>query len=925
MRVDLHEFEGTFPYATELLGVYQPLLGWRGRRPMERVMAQSRVIVGSLVASMIGDPRLRALAASAPRPRGPDTVVTPDLVGIAGSRVMTRVHAVLAQFVEARGRMPVDGEWRDLLGQANLAAEIAQPAQPSPPLAPTPAPASPAPARPAAPSPAGRSPLLNLRRRLPGLGAVPPLISRVMDLLGRPGTAGPTGTGQPSAAPDRDAPILSRTAATTADVAWESLVSGTLLHLAEHSPRVLGALARVTANWQNLGQFVDPLAQFDPGTQDVVLSPVGLLQVYRQYFFELGSFVGSPVEHVWLSPGSSLELFETHTRRTVEERELEVGFESVSRSERESGEEDELSTTIAQQNGRNTMFGVGTSAGVNFGVVQSSATTNLSMGATQMASQQTAHRQMRRQSERLATEIRRNFKTTFRTSVQTEDTSSRRYVLSNTTDKLVNYELRRKMRRVGVQVQHVGTQLCWQVYVNDPGQSLGVGQLVHVASPADLQSGIPGPEEVVRPEPKDTELTVDFPFVSLQDHAPIHDYYRSFGVLPGQSYSVAISGGDSIRGSFDFAATPPGAGYRLTAVSVTGVERVEPNQDLPTADAEVAPLSDEAAALATLPAGQSFRIELAVVNFYHQPAIRFNLRLVWTPSQDLIDSAERAQRDAATKYQESMRRQMRAAYVNEVRERVRLGSNVSPRPASDLRVEERSVVFRKLIAALMDLPYDGREDPHVTSELVRSLFDAERMLYFVAPDWWRPRDRVAQDVGGGTLTGDDTVSWGGQNDRDRANYLITEDSRPAPLGASLGWLLQLDGDGHRNAFLNAPWVKVVLPIQPGREEAAINWLKLAGVEGAEGLAAPYQGPERELAGRTVEEALLILARGLGQTSTAVENISAADRVFENGFDPLEGGFRASGRPFEVYDQWIEVLPTDQIVAVEYAAETARPR
>ena len=56
-----------------------------------------------------------------------------------------------------------------------------------------------------------------------------------------------------------------------------------------------------------------------------------------------------------------------------------------------------------------------------------------------------------------------------------------------------------------------------------------------------------------------------------------------------------------------------------------------------------------------------------------------------------------------------------------------------------------------------------------------------------------------------------------------------QESEPARLGCSLGWLLQLDGDNMRNAFLNAPWVKAVIPIRPGKEEAAINWLK--GVEG----------------------------------------------------------------------------------------------
>ena len=32
------------------------------------------------------------------------------------------------------------------------------------------------------------------------------------------------------------------------------------------------------------------------------------------------------------------------------------------------------------------------------------------------------------------------------------------------------------MRQVGVQVQDIGTFLCWQTYVDDPGRELGLGQ-----------------------------------------------------------------------------------------------------------------------------------------------------------------------------------------------------------------------------------------------------------------------------------------------------------------------------------------------------------------------------------------------------------------------------------------------------------------
>jgi hypothetical protein len=55
-----------------------------------------------------------------------------------------------------------------------------------------------------------------------------------------------------------------------------------------------------------------------------------------------------------------------------------------------------------------------------------------------------------------------------------------------------------------------------------------------------------------------------------------------------------------------------------------------------------------------------------------------------------------------------------------------------------------------------------------------------------------------------------------------------------------------------------------------------------------------------------------------------------DVVYEQGFDPLQGGFRVAPSPppngnYEIFDQWIEILPTDQVVPVEvkYDPKTGR--
>ncbi|HMQ55493.1 MAG TPA: hypothetical protein PKD98_25645 [Anaerolineae bacterium] len=39
--------------------------------------------------------------------------------------------------------------------------------------------------------------------------------------------------------------------------------------------------------------------------------------MFRQFFFDLGTFLGEPVEHIWLSPGTTIEMVEVSTRRIL--------------------------------------------------------------------------------------------------------------------------------------------------------------------------------------------------------------------------------------------------------------------------------------------------------------------------------------------------------------------------------------------------------------------------------------------------------------------------------------------------------------------------------------------------------------------------------------------------------------------------------
>jgi hypothetical protein len=776
-------------------------------------------------------------------------------------------------------------------------------------------------------------------------------------------------------------------------LALESSTAGLLLHLKEtrqfdalkdlffKGDGDLSALRRFTET-RNPLDYIDPTKEIDRA----MLSPIGVVHLFRQYFFEFDTFLGPPVGHVWLSPGSMVELVEVSTRRSLVEKTLEQSLETTVKTERSVTEETEIADAVKEENRSDTKLGM--NATVNQGWITGSATasTSLNLENTQSKAREHSHRQMRQQTDKLSTEIRRNVKSTFRTVTETTDMSSKRYVLNNTTDTLVNYELRRKMRQVGVQVQDIGTYLCWQTFVDDPGRDLGVAKLVHIAKDPELGAIAP-PESVPRPGLHQTQVTIDIPFVpATEDTEPDDDMDEAYE--NGVEINTDTNEGDPERVKWEF------GGFRAAA-EITGYVYKNIEFDYGGQDVRVEVADPDT----TRPGEVAFGIKVRHINFRNNPTVRIIAKVNWAPSDALVTEVEAKNQTAVSKFNEETRRAHEKAYLDAARDRIAKASRIESRPFEELREEERIVVYRGLIQDMLTkgVPMPDDRTRHVVSELLNTIFDIDKMLYFVAPEWWRPRlhrshqalgkDGKAPSVGGAppkavsgsvfgalkaqsavkisgitvnqlakaqhedaSIPAAHVVSWGGVGENRADNYYITEESAPAKLGASLGWLLQLDGDNMRNAFLNAPWVKAVVPIRPGQEKAAINWLRSTHVEGADGLDAAYVAPVGELAqiphagpAATVLDAIEFLcdkvaAKHRASTEVATfppdelddaNKVSATpvDKVYEHGFYPLKGGFRVqpSGTPFEVFDQWTEVLPTDQVVPVEvtYDPKTGR--
>lgn len=858
------EFKGTFPYSSELFGVFQPILGWKANTGKLKVVKETEKRIKTLVEGMLDDNILRD-----PLKMNNFRILSPDAP--IKLRTPSWIETPLRKYSKEKINKTLGNDdklskeqWETVFETENLEKDLGW---------------------------------LNTK-------------TTVEDNANQKTTVNPM-ISKPSDNPKNRQIILNRrglnknvgnhigTTQTNLHTSKIAIQAGILNWLSKENPQILHNMFLANEKkWEIQKNFIDPLADFDPQTQQTFLSPIGMIDLFREYFFELETFLGSPVGHVWISPGGTVELIEVNTRKKTVESSIEVDSQTTSKSESDSTEQDEISDAVKEENASNIKFGFSAEGGAQIGVYHAQASANMGYDNAHKLNQETSHKHMRQQSEKLSSEIRKNYKTTFRTATVTEDTSSRRYVVQNTTDKLVNYELRRKMRKVGIQVQHIGTQLCWQVYVDDPGKTLGLAELVHIAKPSD--GNVPPPPDAPKPLPyKEVDYSVNFPY-----EADGTDEDKDERYVNGKN--VETDEKDKIIYIRYYEVMPPEAGYTLKSINELSIEKVNPEEDYP----EVAAKYDVDSQ------NNKFSITLDDVNFNDQPEIKFNLKLIWKPP-DQTQEMLSYQKDLA-KYSEKNSRLSYIEYLKSVRERVKLARNVNKRYSLELREEERSKIYEHLLSQLTNFNTD--QSQHVISEMIRALFDVDKMLYFVAPEWWMARKHYKQELGDTTqLIDDDVISWGGIKDQGRDNYLITDDSEPAPKGSSLGWLIQLDGDAHRNAFLNSPWVKAVIPIRPGREIGAINWLKLAHVEGTDGLDAEYDGPEEELHGKTVQEVLNILAEKVSEMNEDIKNTLATETVYETGFDPLEGGFRATGIPYTIFDQWIEVLPTDQVVALEYDA------
>jgi len=589
-------------------------------------------------------------------------------------------------------------------------------------------------------------------------------------------------------------------------------------------------------------------------TVEEALSPIGIARYYRQLYFNLREGIG-PIEQAFtVAPLETLEVVYETVRRQIHEELVEVGTETITETAVETKNLDEISDKVSSMLQRDTSTSMSVTGSYSTPLWQAGASASADMSTSTQRSREQASRQLKEVTTRASERITKSFSIKTRDLEDVTTTNLTRRVIRNESDRPVSYGLRRVLRRVRVKVQDLGPRAVWQTYIRNPGAGLARSRFVHFRksepiAPPEIPPGVP-------PKPQ--------------------------GGIDTGSTSSNVETDTNRRTDYvtlTIQTTPDRVITAVTIDSITDLEGGGKDDPAPSPKNEVqwGHHWDEATHTFTVNVGTLIGDALNVT---------INYTYSWEPTTDILEEWEAKRAKAVAELTQELLNEQFEREKALITER----SKIRPRPANDLRREERYEVMNRMISHLFGRGDDPSEPTPLEIEYFHRYFELERMFVYTHPSWWKPRFTRAKTGFG------------------REAYEITADSDPVPMGSSLGWEIQIDGDSRRNEFINSPWVRVCLPVVPGREREAIDWLR-THIEGEFGYN-PDSGPLKALLEdlektREKEEALGVN----GPNYVTVDSTVGAPE------DPL--------RPehvFPIVDEFEVTVPTDGFVYDELEIE-----
>jgi hypothetical protein len=521
------------------------------------------------------------------------------------------------------------------------------------------------------------------------------------------------------------------------------------------------------------------------------LSPIGVAHFYRQLYFYLDEGVGPLEQAFTIAPAETLEVVYETIRRQIHEEVTEVGSETVSETAVETKNLDEVSDKVSSMIQRDTSAAMSTNATFgasgSIGVWQASASAsigaNASLASSTQRSTELASRRLKETTKRASERITKTFRLRVRDVQDITTTNLTRRIIKNDSANPVSYGLRRVFNRVKVKVQDLGPALVWQLYLRNPGAGLARSRFVHFIEAQPVST--PAAPPAIRPRPT--------------------------GGTDTGTTSSALAWDDTRQTYYVTIVVRTGSDRRITALSIDSISDLEGGgkEDwAPSAKNDVQ--WDQSWDAGT----NTFTVKVGILEG-DAASVSVNYTYVYEPGDSVIAAWE-AEKAAAEQQFRQAEAEAREKALREQFERdkalITEKSKIRPRPANDLRREERYEIMNRLVSHLMARGAAAQTPSPLEIEYFHRYFDLEAMFVYTHPSWWRPRySPVTTGLG-------------------RPAYEITAESEPAPMGSSLGWILQLDGDTRRNEFINSPWVRVCLPIRTAREREALAWLA-AHVEG----------------------------------------------------------------------------------------------
>lgn len=500
------------------------------------------------------------------------------------------------------------------------------------------------------------------------------------------------------------------------------------------------------------------------------LSPIGIAHYYRQLYFNVNEGVG-PIEQAFtIAPLETFEVVYQTVMRRIHEESMETGVETTSESSVEERNSEEISDKVSSMVQRDASASMSAEASGTVGVWSVGATANADFSKSSERSREQTSRRVKEITKRASERIHKTF------SIRTKDTNDftttnlQKRVIQNNSPVPVSYGLRRVFRKIRVKVQDLGPRLIWQLYVPNPGEGLARSKFVlyRESDPIAVPEIPPG----VRPRPE--------------------------GGTDTGSTSSSLHWDTGKQKFFITLVINVGSDRDITAVSIDNITDLDgggKNDEAPS------PMNDQQWGATFDPAKKTFTTNIAI-NAGDSSSVSVAYTYSWVPSAATLAAWE-AEVAAA-------RATLKEQALNEQFERqknlITAKSKIPKRPANDLRKEERYEVMNRMISLLFAQGIDPSQPNPLEIEYFHRYFDIQGMFVYNHPSWWRPR------------------YTSGATGLSRAPYEITDESDPAPVGSSLGWMIQLDGDERRNEFINSPWVRVCLPINSGIEHDAIDWL-----------------------------------------------------------------------------------------------------